>query len=136
MNLRFWFLATLVMTGSLFIPYVVDRVVRLGLARTFANPTPANAADQSAWAMRAKAAHANAIENLVIFAPLALAAMHIGVGTTALATRAAAVYFFARLAHYFVYAAGVPVARTVAFFAGVGAEFALLVAVVKGGCAP
>jgi uncharacterized MAPEG superfamily protein len=136
MDLRFWFLATLIMTALLWIPYVLDRIARLGLARTFANPTPADAANQSAWALRAKAAHANAVENLAVFAPLALVALSGSAAATQLAVAASAVYFFARLSHYLFYTAGVPVARTLAFFAGVGAQVALLVAVAKAGCAP
>jgi uncharacterized MAPEG superfamily protein len=39
---------------------------------------------------------------------------------------AAEVYFFARLTHYVVYAAGIPVLRTLAYFVGLGATLAVL----------
>jgi uncharacterized MAPEG superfamily protein len=57
------------------------------------------------------AAHDNAVENLVLFAPLVLVAnaLHISTGAT---VAACAVYFWARLAHFIVYALGIPVLRT------------------------
>jgi uncharacterized MAPEG superfamily protein len=63
-------------------------------------------------------------------------AVQSGVGGTALASGASAAYFFARLAHYSLYAAGVPVLRTVAFLAGFGAQLALLAAVAGAGSTP
>jgi uncharacterized MAPEG superfamily protein len=113
--------------------YVFDRFVRIGIARTLGNPAATDGEAQSAWARRAKLAHANAVENLAVFAPLALLAMHLGVGTTALATRAAATYFFARVVHFLVYAAGIPGLRTTAFLVGFGAQLALLAAVAGAG---
>jgi uncharacterized MAPEG superfamily protein len=58
-----------------------------------------------------KAAHANAVENLVIFAALVLAANAAGIsnGATVLAC---ALYFWARIVHWFAYTAAVPWART------------------------
>ena len=69
------------------------------------------------WAERAHRAHANAVENLVLFAPAVLAVQVLGRGD-ALTVTACALYFFSRLVHYVVYAAGIPVARTLAFFGG------------------
>jgi uncharacterized MAPEG superfamily protein len=112
-------------------PYVLDRFVKLGIPRTLGNPKPSDIDEQSAWASRAKHAHANAVENLVVFAPLALLAVHVGLGAAPLVTGACATYFFARLAHYVMYAVGVPVMRTVAFLAGFGAQAALLVALLQ-----
>jgi uncharacterized MAPEG superfamily protein len=42
---------------------------------------------------------------------------------------ACAVYFWARLAHAIVYALGIPVARTLAFAVGFGAQVVLALAV-------
>ncbi len=63
------------------------------------------------WAVRMIAAHRNAVENLVLFAPLVLVAVyaHRTNATTALA---AMTYFFARLVHFIAYSAGIPVLRT------------------------
>ena len=123
-----WLAASIALTGCLWIPYVLDRFLTLGIARTFGNPRPGDAEAQSAWARRARRAHANAVENLAVFAPLALLATVLEVGRTPLAVDAAATYFFARVAHFTLYTAGVPVLRTLAFLVGFGAEVALLFA--------
>jgi uncharacterized MAPEG superfamily protein len=136
MDTRFWLLATTGFTACLWIPYVVDRFIRLGIMRGLANPRVSDIDEQSPWAGRARRAHANAAENLVVFTPLALATLHYGLGRTALASSASAGYFVARLTHYAVYTAGVPVLRTLAFAAGFGAQIALLVALANAGGTP
>ncbi|WP_437521545.1 MAPEG family protein [Sorangium sp. So ce726] len=83
MNTIFWLFATVALTACLWVPYVLDRMVRLGPARTFANPAPGNDAEQSAWALRARAAHASAVEGLVLFAPLALLLAAVNAGALA-----------------------------------------------------
>jgi uncharacterized MAPEG superfamily protein len=119
------------MTQLLWMPYVIDRFVKLGIGRTLGNPKPSDADEQSAWAARAKRAHANAVEGIAVFAPLALLAVQSGLGSTPLVVRACATYFLARVAHYVVYTAGAPVARTLAFLAGFGAQAALLFALLR-----
>ena len=136
MDTRAWLLLTVGVTACLWAPYVLDRFVRLGIPRTLGNPKPSDPDELSPWARRAQRAHANAVENLVVFAPLAVMAVHSGVGGTALASGASAAYFYARLAHYLLHAGGVPVLRTVAFLAGFGAQLALLAALVGTGSAP
>ena len=81
------------------------------------------------WAARAQRAHLNAVENLAIFAALVAAVVLSGASSGATAT-AAAIFFFARLAHFAVYCAGAPVIRTVLFFVGVGCQVALGLAVL------
>src|SRR5207248_6624010 len=60
---------------------------------------------QSTWAERQMRAHANAVENLVIFAPLVLVAHALSISTGA-TVFACALYFWARLAHYIIYKIG------------------------------
>jgi MAPEG family. len=62
-------------------------------------------------------AHLNAIENLAVFAPLVLVGAIIDVSTNATAL-SARIFVVARLAHYVIYAAGIPVLRTLAFLVG------------------
>ena len=76
-----------------------------------------NATPLPAWAQRARQAHANAIENLAVFAPLVLVAHAVGAGSPA-TVFAAQLYLGARLVHYVVYAAGIPGVRTLAFLCG------------------
>jgi uncharacterized MAPEG superfamily protein len=76
------------------------------------------------------AAHANAVENLVLFAPLVLVAheLEISNGTT---VAACAVYFWARLAHFIVYTLGIPVLRTLCWTVGWLALAALVLAIFR-----
>ncbi len=60
---------------------------------------------------RAKRAHLNMVENLVLFAALVLIAV-VAQKTTALTALGAAVFFWARLAFAIVYLVGVPWLRT------------------------
>ena len=120
----FWLTATAVMTGLLWIPYIVNRVMELGPPPMTWFPLP-DPPPKAPWAARAMRAHSNAVENLVIFAPLALAVHVIGGGTDVTAAACMA-YFFARAAHYLICIFGLPIIpRTVAFLAGVGAQMTL-----------
>jgi uncharacterized MAPEG superfamily protein len=98
-----------------------------GLMATLGNPSRGDK-PQSAWAQRLYFAHTNAVENLIIFAPLVLildAQGHSTEGTVI----ACAVYFWSRLVHAIVYTMGIPVVRTLAFTAGFLAQVALVFAV-------
>ena len=128
-NELFWLTLTVAMTGLFWVPYILDRLACRGLMGAMANPSP-DEKPQSAWAVRQMNAHANAVENLVIFAPLVLTvqALSIATPTTALAC---AVYFWARLAHFIVYTLGIPGLRTLAFTVGFLAQAALVLAIFK-----
>ena len=120
-----WLAATILLTLLGVLPYVIQRVLGVGLWRTLGNPGPDDNAAMPPWAQRARCAHANAVENLVAFAPALVAAHLHNPQAPGLAT-AAQVYFLARLAHYVVYTAGVPVIRTLAYFVGLGATLVVL----------
>jgi uncharacterized MAPEG superfamily protein len=98
-----------------------------GLMGAMANPSH-NDKPQAAWAQRLYFAHTNAVENLVIFAPLVLILDAQGHSTESTAI-ACALYFWARLAHVIIYALGIPVLRTLAFAAGFVAQVALVLAI-------
>lgn len=112
----FWLTATALMTALFWIPYVLNRMTCRGLMRTLGNPE-AGDAPHAEWAERSIRAHRNGIENLVIFAPLALGVVALGVGD-ALTGTACMIYFFARLAHFLVYTAGIAGLRTLCFTVG------------------
>lgn len=106
-------------TGLMWVPYILDRIMVRGIVDAVGyaeNPKP-----QTPWARRLMKAHANAVENLMIFATLVLVANASGVGSPAIAA-SAAVYFWARVAHAIVYTLGLPWVRTLAFAVGVAAE--------------
>ena len=108
-----------ILTALLWIPYVLDRIAVLGLADTVGYPE--NPKPLSPWASRMKAAHANAIENLVVFATLVLVANALGV-TSSATVFACALYFWARLVHAFAYTIALPWVRTLAFAGGFAAQ--------------
>jgi uncharacterized MAPEG superfamily protein len=107
------------LTGVIWVPYILDRIMVWGL--TDAVGYPASPKPQSAWAQRMMKAHANAVENLVVFAALVLAAHALGVSTGATAT-ACAVYFWARVVHLAAYTFALPWVRTLAFAVGFFAQ--------------
>jgi uncharacterized MAPEG superfamily protein len=123
----YWLIWTVVLTGVLWVPYILDRLMVRGLMGAMANPSP-NDKPHSSWAQRMMAAHLNAVENLAVFAPLVLIAhvLNIHTGTTAFAC---ALYFWCRLAHAIVYTAGIPVLRTLAFAGGFVAQVMLVLAI-------
>lgn len=119
----FWLVATTALTGVLWIPYIANRIRELGPPGWAMFPLP-DPPPRTPWAVRTVQAHVNAVENLVIFAPLALSA-HI-VGANMLAAAACSVYFFARLAHAFVTISGMPIPfRTVTFLVGFASQTTL-----------
>lgn len=115
-------------TALMWIPYVFARILTRGLMATMGNPHASLPPDPP-WAQRARLAHANAVENLAVFAPLVLGATLIGVSTPA-TVLACKLYLAARLAHYVVYAAGIPVLRTLLFFVGFGATATVALALL------
>ncbi len=104
-----------VLTALMWVPYILDRIAVWGL--TDAVGYPASPKPQSPWATRMMKAHANAVENLVVFAALVLAAQQLGVSNGATAG-AAVLYFWARVVHLAAYTFAVPWVRTLAFAAG------------------
>lgn len=104
-----------VVTALMWIPYVLDRMAVRGLLDTVGYPEAPK--PQSAWAVRMKAAHANAIENLVVFAALVLVANAAGVSNAA-TVFAAMLYFWSRLVHLVAYTFALPWIRTLGFAGG------------------
>ena len=122
-----WLTLTIILTGLMWVPYIVDRAMVRGLKGCMANPSRHDK-PQSAWAQRLYFAHTNAVENLIVFAPLVLILDAQGYSTE-YTIIACAVYFWARLAHVILYTMGVPVLRTLAFSVGFLAQVALVFAV-------
>lgn len=119
----YWLTLTLVFTGLLWVPYILQLIVQQGVVTAIWDPTGAHP-HEAAWAIRAKRAHTNAIENIAVFAPLVLLVELQGLNDATTAT-AAFVFFLARFAHYFIYVAALPVIRTVAFVIGFGCQMVM-----------
>jgi uncharacterized MAPEG superfamily protein len=124
----YWLTLTVILTGILWVPYILDRAMVRGLMGSMANPSP-SLKPQTPWAQRLQDAHYNSVENLVVFATLVLIlnALHFSSSTTVLAC---AVFFWSRLAYVVIYAAGLPVLRTLAFTVGFLAQVALALAAI------
>jgi uncharacterized MAPEG superfamily protein len=108
-----------ILTALIWIPYVLDRMAVWGLTDTVGYPE--NPKPQSPWARRMKSAHANAIENLAVFATLVLIANAVGVSNGATAF-AAALYFWSRVVHLVTYTFALPWVRTLGFAGGFVAQ--------------
>lgn len=125
----YWLVLTVLLTSVLFAPYIVNRMKEHGFLRAVWNPQP-DTRPKAQWAERMMRAHANAVENLVVFAPLVLALHAVGISTPATAV-ASMVYFFARLAHVLLYTFAVPLLRTVAFVVGFGCQLTLALTLLQ-----
>ncbi len=109
----FWVAATALFTAVMWVPYILSLLGQTGVAAALADGEHETTLE-AAWARRCKRAHANAVENLAVFAPLAIGIHVAGLSSGATAT-ACTVYFFARVGHYVVYTAGMPWVRTPLF---------------------
>jgi len=125
----FWLALTVILTGLLWVPYIINRSQVRGLTGAMANPSR-NDKPHAPWATRLMFAHDNAVENLVIFAPLVLI-LNAADYSTQWTALACAVFFWSRLAHVIVYTLGLPVFRTVAFTVGFLAQAVLALAIFK-----
>ena len=103
------------LTAVVWIPYILDRNMVRGIMDAVGYP--ANPKPQSPWAQRMKAAHANGVENLVVFAALVLVTQDAGISNTATIV-ACMIYFWARVVHLISYTLALPWVRTLAFAAG------------------
>ena len=111
----FYLVCVTALTGLLWFPYILDRVIVRGLNDVVGYPD--NPKPQSPWAQRLMKAHANAVENLVVFAALVLIAQDAGISNSATVT-ACSVYFWARGVHAASYTMALPWVRTLSFAAG------------------
>ena len=125
----FWLTLTVILTGLLWVPYTLNRIMVRGVVGSMANPSR-NDKPHAEWATRLMFAHDNAVENLIVFAPLILILSELDYSTK-WTVYAAAVYFWARVAHLIVYTLGLPVFRTLAFTIGFFAQVVLALAIFK-----
>ena len=125
----FWLTLTVILTGLLWIPYILDRIQVRGMWATLDNPKP-NDKPQSPWAMRLYFALTNTVENLVVFAALVLILDSLNISTQATVI-ACDVFFWARLAYVIVYTIGTPVLRTLAFTVGFICQVVLVLAIFR-----
>lgn len=125
----FWLAATLLMTTFLWVPYILNRMKEQGIWNAMYDPHGETEAS-APWAERMMRAHQNAIENLVVFAPLVLMLYALEISTEATAL-ACSIYFFARAAHFIVFTLGLPILRVVTFLTGFSCQLFLALKVLN-----
>jgi len=115
------------LTAFLWIPYSLNTIAVRGLMDAVGYP--ADPKPLAGWAQKMKAAHANAVENLVVFAALVLIANAAGVSneTTVLACT---VYLWSRVVHLFAYTFAIPWLRTLSFVAGFACQVAIILQLI------
>ena len=116
----YWLTLTLLFTGLMWIPYIFQYISEEGVKNAMLSGQGTKTPDKP-WAARLKKAHANAVENMVIFAPLVLIAV-MTQSTSQITAIAAMVYFIARLAHAVIYTLGIPLARGLSFATGLACQ--------------
>src|SRR3981081_1414565 len=125
----FWLSLTVILTGLLWVPYVLNRCQVRGLSGAMANPARGDK-PLAEWATRLMFAHDNAVENLVVFAPLVLILNAIDYSSK-WTVLACAVYFWASPSHLIVSPMGLPIFRTLAFTVGFLPQAVLALAIFK-----
>ncbi len=115
------------LTAILWIPYTLNTIAVRGLMDAVGYP--ADPKPLAGWAQKMKAAHANAVENLVVFAALVLIANAAGVSneTTVLACT---VYLWSRVVHLLAFTFAIPWVRTLSFVAGFACQVAIILQLI------
>lgn len=126
-NELMWLTWVTALTAVIWIPYILNTIAVRGLVDAVGYPDDPK--PLSPWAQKMKAAHYNAVENLVVFAALVLIANAAGISnaTTELACQ---VYFWARVVHLAAYTFAIPWVRTLAFATGFVCQVALILQLV------
>ena len=100
------------LNAVMWMPYIVNTIMVRGIMDAVGYPDEPK--ELSGWATKMKAAHYNAVENLVVFAALVLIANAAGVSNE-VTVMAAKVYFWARVVHLISYTMAIPWVRTLSF---------------------
>ena len=107
-----YLLATIVLTALLRVPWLLNKVSVRGIRKISGYPSESE--PLAPWARRFWYAHEDALDNLVLFAPLILLLEATDL-SSAVTRLAAAAYFWARLTHAVVYALAIPWLKMLAY---------------------
>ncbi|HUZ33003.1 MAG TPA: MAPEG family protein [Xanthobacteraceae bacterium] len=120
---------TALLTGSLWIPYIVCQVMTNGPLQTtnYVDPTPRPV---PLWGQRANRAHINAVETFAPFAALVIL-IQLTQKNDSMTAFWAMSYFWIRVAHAIVFIAAIPYIRTILFVLGYVCIVGLFVDLVK-----
>lgn len=128
-NEIFWLTLTIIATALFWLPYIINRITEHQLIPALRNPNR-DARPKSQWANRMMYAHENAVENMVLFAPLAIGIHVLGLSSN-VTVMAAMIYFYTRIAHFILYTLGIPYLRTIAFFVGFLSQMTLAFTIIN-----
>ena len=103
------------LTAVMWVPYGLHMTLFQGLMVAVGNREKVPLGP--AWAERAKRAHNNACQNLVVFAPLVVVVNLTGAAND-ITMWASTIYFWVLVAYYVVYIAGIPFLRTLIWTVG------------------
>ena len=111
----FYLVLSVGLCGILWVPTVIERVIRIGLTETVGNKPDTQGLP--GWVERLKRTHRNLVDNIVIFGTLVLILQSIEKSndTTGLA---ALIFFYARLIQTISHIFGIVWVRTVSFVIG------------------
>ena len=118
-----WLCLVTLFTSIMWIPYIINRMSEMGIWPALYNPQP-DIRPKAQWAERMMRAHENAVENLVIFAPLVVL-IEITQSHSEISAFAVVLYFYARLIHFVVFTFAIPLLRVPAFLVGFAAQLLL-----------
>ncbi len=118
-----WLCVVTLFTSIMWIPYIINRMAEMGIWSALYNPQP-DIRPKAQWAERMMRAHENAVENLVVFAPLVILIEIIQLNSASTAF-AVILYFGARVVHFFAFTFAIPLVRVPAFLTGFSAQVIL-----------
>jgi len=91
-------------------------MAEMGIWAALYNPQP-DIRPKAQWAERMMRAHDNAVENLIIFAPLVIL-IELTQSHSAYSALAVEIYFYSRLVHFLAFTFAIPLIRVPAFLTG------------------
>jgi len=125
----YWLSLVILFTSLMWIPYILNRMSEMGIWPALYNPQP-DTRPKAQWAERMMRAHENAVENLVVFAPLVILT-EIAQLQSSTSSFAVMLYFYARLIHFIAFTFAVPLIRVPAFMAGFIAQLLLALSLLN-----
>ena len=111
----FYLLLSVGLCGVLWIPIVIERVLRIGLSETVGNNLDEKMVPE--WAKRLKRAHRNLVDNIIIFGILILI-LQVADKNSDTTGFASLIFFYARLVQSMSHIFGVTWVRTISFLIG------------------
>ena len=125
----YWLVLTILMTSLLWVPYIVNRMLEQGILAALWDPY-GETGTQRPWAQRMMQAHQNAVENLVVFAPLVILVL-VTNNMSGITATSCMLYFFARAIHFLAFTFAIPLLRVLTFLLGFAAQLVLALVLLQ-----